>query len=66
MRFGFLALRSGINLRAHPHENGLLSKDVTEHESGTKEFVQDLTTRQFRRGLRVRRVEGTDSIFEMT
>lgn len=30
------------------------------------EFVEDLATGQFRKGLRVRGVEGTDSVFEMT
>jgi|ERR1700686_416112 hypothetical protein len=31
-----------------------------------KEFIADLGTGQFRRGLRVQRVAGTSSVFEMT
>jgi hypothetical protein len=44
-----------------------LSKDERENfRQAVQEFVEDLASGRFRKGLRVRRVEGTDSVWEMT
>jgi hypothetical protein len=44
-----------------------LSKDERKtFMQAVQEFVEDLASGRFRKGLRVRRVEGTDSVWEMT
>jgi len=44
----------------------LSDKDRKAFRAAVREFVEDLATGRFRKGLRVGRIEGTDSIFEMT
>ena len=44
-----------------------LSKDERKtFMQAVQEFIEDLASGRFRKGLRVRRVEGTDSVWEMT
>ena len=44
-----------------------LSKEERENfRQAVQEFVEDLESGRFRKGLRVRRVEGTDAVWEMT
>ena len=46
---------------------GRLSKEERKaFRQSVREFVEDLVSSRFRKGLRVRRVEGTDSVWEMT
>jgi len=45
---------------------GLGDADRTRFTTAFARFDADLVANTFRRGLRVKRVEGTDSVFEMT
>jgi hypothetical protein len=44
----------------------LSAQDQKSFRQAVLEFIEDLATGQFRKGLRVKRIEGTDSIWEMT
>lgn len=45
---------------------GLTKEQKKSFRKAVKDFIEDLATGQFRKGLRVGHIEGTDSIFEMT